>query len=186
MANNILPDPETIAKFKRRAPNKGATWIYIIGMDQPTPPVKIGIAQNVKARLGTLQTGSPVPLKVHHSCEVGTRARRLEGILHRRFYDRCVSGEWFNITPAEANDELQRLMSRHQTISAREARREKPVKALVVDDDVQRRDLRYGLTDADIKAIRYSGNSACVVGAAYGIKPDVVFKIRTWRLYASV
>lgn len=58
--------------------------------------VKIGRSTDVDARLRTLQTGSPEPLKL-----LGSIAGDSELNLHRKFDHLRVGGEWFELGPDE-------------------------------------------------------------------------------------
>lgn len=59
--------------------------------------VKIGYATDVQKRLGSLQTGSPQPLKL-----IGTQPgdQPVERKLHERFHHLRRQGEWFETAPA--------------------------------------------------------------------------------------
>lgn len=70
-------------------PDVPTSWVYFIGHGKL---VKIGTARNVKKRLGALQCGSPVPLKV--LCAI-PGDRRLEADLHERWHEYRKEGEWF-------------------------------------------------------------------------------------------
>lgn len=63
--------------------------------------VKIGYSTNVEARLRSLSTGAPFPVRLIGS-HPGTQAD--EAALHRKFRDHRVSGEWFR-----ASDEIRRV-----------------------------------------------------------------------------
>lgn len=54
--------------------------------------VKIGMAEDVPARVARMQTGSPIPLRLLGYVPGG---RDVERALHRRFRDLRVRGEWF-------------------------------------------------------------------------------------------
>jgi len=58
--------------------------------------IKIGYAEDVAARVKTLQTGSPVPLTLLAAFP-GDRAT--EAALHRRYAHLRVAGEWFRADP---------------------------------------------------------------------------------------
>lgn len=57
------------------------------------PPVKIGTAQDVAARIAVLQTGNPYPLKVLCALPGG---QPLEVVLHRYLAGSRLTGEWFD------------------------------------------------------------------------------------------
>lgn len=64
--------------------------LYVI--QASTGEIKIGKAADPLKRLATLQTGSPVPLKL---VRVVDGAGRIEGALHRRLRNFRLHGEWF-------------------------------------------------------------------------------------------
>jgi hypothetical protein len=66
--------------------------VYVIG--RPGWRIaKIGTTSNLRARLRTIQTGSPVRLEVLWSCPGG---RRLESWLHEGLAGWRLTGEWFD------------------------------------------------------------------------------------------
>lgn len=69
--------------------------VYLIGSPD-SPLVKIGWSDNPKRRLRNLQSGSPVPLRLLAVYEGG---HYVEAELHRRFADKRVHGEWFDLGP---------------------------------------------------------------------------------------
>lgn len=62
-------------------------------------PVKIGKARSVEKRLAALQTAHPYKLTVIATIQNG--GREMERKLHRRFADRRLNGEWFDIAKTE-------------------------------------------------------------------------------------
>lgn len=78
-----------------------AQFVYAIRPADYWPPlVKIGKAHDVKSRLGTLNTGSPIELVIECYYEVPD-AGRAERYMHLRLHDRRVRGEWFKIPRTE-------------------------------------------------------------------------------------
>jgi len=63
--------------------------------------VKIGVTRDLPKRFSTLQTGSPIELRLGLGLIV-QNPRSFEKALHRRFADKRVRREWFEITMAEA------------------------------------------------------------------------------------
>lgn len=57
-------------------------------------PIKIGVASNVYTRLKGIQTGSPVKLQII-AFVPDDDPRFLEGLLHERFAQFRLEGEWF-------------------------------------------------------------------------------------------
>lgn len=59
--------------------------------------VKIGFAENVGERIGTLQTASPFELVLLGT--IAAKSRKEEAALHKRFASDRVRGEWFYLSP---------------------------------------------------------------------------------------
>lgn len=57
--------------------------------------IKIGVTENVKARLSSLQTGCPSPITL---IKVIRGGRKTEERIHKRFSHLRTKGEWFQIT----------------------------------------------------------------------------------------
>ena len=70
--------------------------VYFIQVEPPHGPIKIGVTNNVKKRLSSLQAANPYKLKVLYSCE-GSYPH--EKVLHKFFKKYKKRGEWFH--PAE-------------------------------------------------------------------------------------
>ena len=71
-------------------------YLYFIRMVNDGIYYKIGITVNIKKRLETLQTGSPVPLEVVFKYR-SLYAESIEEKLHKYFSHYNTSGEWFKI-----------------------------------------------------------------------------------------
>lgn len=71
-----------------------------------TGHVKIGISNDVPARMAQLQTGNPTRLRLLAVCPGG---EPLERQLHQQFAHVRAEGEWFQLT-----SELQALISAYQ------------------------------------------------------------------------
>ncbi|MFJ1562502.1 GIY-YIG nuclease family protein [Streptomyces mirabilis] len=69
--------------------------VYLNGSPD-SPLVKIGWSDDPERRLRGFQTGSPVPLQLLAVFEGG---HYVEAELHRRFADKRVHGEWFDLGP---------------------------------------------------------------------------------------
>lgn len=72
-------------------------YVYFIKCLDDNGYIKIGVAQDVKKRLDSLQTGCPYPLKVICAigCDNREHALATEKRLHRYFGHSRVGGEWF-------------------------------------------------------------------------------------------
>lgn len=57
---------------------------------------KIGITQNLEARIASLQTGSPDTIEVIHTIKTSNMTM-LENELHNKFESKRVRGEWFKL-----------------------------------------------------------------------------------------
>lgn len=65
--------------------------------------VKIGLSREVKARIQTLQTGSPERLVQYAAVPVPVSlARRAEALAHHALSAKRAEGEWFSVAPEEA------------------------------------------------------------------------------------
>lgn len=71
-------------------------FVYLIGAEEG--PIKIGHASNLKTRLHSLQIGNWQPLSILHSVSVPLfTAAGAEAVMHKRFAEHRVRGEWFNV-----------------------------------------------------------------------------------------
>lgn len=85
------------------------TFVYVIraGLDRP---IKVGRACDVFARIDTLQTGNPYPLRLLY---VMPGDHELERMLHQRLRGHRTCGEWF------AGDELDVFLPEIADLSER-------------------------------------------------------------------
>lgn len=67
-------------------------YVYVIGPDGG--PYKIGRASNPEGRLRDLQVGSYETLQIHHLFETDD-SMALEALMHSRFKEYRIRGEWF-------------------------------------------------------------------------------------------
>lgn len=87
--------------------SKKQHWLYVIARldeDIPVAPVKVGITNNLTARLASVQTGSPNRLCIVHAFAAPNRevARALEGGFHEHMGEKRLAGEWFDVEPMHA------------------------------------------------------------------------------------
>lgn len=76
-------------------------YIYIVS--QSDDVCKVGISSNVEKRIVSLQTGNPHQLSLKYSYILETTtARILENRVHVKLNEKRLTGEWFNITPKDA------------------------------------------------------------------------------------
>lgn len=76
---------------------------------------KIGISDNPNQRLYTLKFSSGCELDMIYHTEPIDRAEEFEKKAHARFQDRRGIGEWFNITPAEAEAAVKEITKESKT-----------------------------------------------------------------------
>lgn len=76
-------------------------FVYVIGRDEG--PVKVGISASPTARLSTIQTSCPFPVKLAQvfMCPDRDIARHIERSFHQTRREKCLYGEWFDYTPRE-------------------------------------------------------------------------------------
>ncbi len=108
------PKPQIPTKTNKKAVLK---FLYIIKMKKKTITFeeelryregnfyKIGITSNLKNRLTTLQTSSPVPLEVFFKYRT-FHAEAIEEKLHDHFKNHNTSGEWFILDEHNMRDFL--------------------------------------------------------------------------------
>lgn len=83
-------------KAEKRASAAYKGFVYLI--QSPTGYYKIGRTTNPKDRMKTFSV--KLPFEVEYVCVIQTdNMYGLEQILHNRFADKRVNGEWFNLSP---------------------------------------------------------------------------------------
>lgn len=67
-------------------------------------PVKVGISNNPKKRLATIQTACPFPVDLVYvfACPNREIALQMERMFHQTRRDKCLYGEWFDYSPRQA------------------------------------------------------------------------------------
>lgn len=96
-ASVIAGSRRQAAMFRKLWPGKSPTHVYFVQCDDGMQrPVKIGIALDIKTRIGEMQVGSPHPIRLLASF-VG--AREVEQQLHRVLAEHRIQGEWFRPCP---------------------------------------------------------------------------------------
>lgn len=83
-------------------------FVYLIQSGEFT---KIGIAQDVRARMSNLQTGHPRPLELLGAVEVANCAKA-EAELHGMFSAQRITGEWFDLSGLDVKEILAWLEDR--------------------------------------------------------------------------
>lgn len=106
----------------------GECFVYVIGVDVPGSPQKIGVAQSVDQRRRDLQTGSPLPLVAHYAHRTDRHtAFQTEYYAHYLLKAQRMEGEWFRVTPETA---ARVIRMAHRRVR-RSIRDETPLAALV-------------------------------------------------------
>ena len=79
---------------KRSLVHYPRSWVYIV---QCAGHVKIGVSDNVQARIDQMKVGNPFKIKLIATigCEGRKKAFALEKKIHELFYDYRKDGEWF-------------------------------------------------------------------------------------------
>jgi hypothetical protein len=124
--------------------------LYIIRCHKYT---KIGIASNVKNRLKTLQTGNPYPLELIDSFEFDDPLM-VEGLLHRKYDQAWVQGEWFELSDAQFSELLDICRNFDES------------KLNLLDDSVPAMLLRSALSycvEAGLPVVTYNADGRLVV-----------------------
>jgi len=78
-------------------------WIYVV--QASSGEVKIGISSNVRKRIESLKTSSPLPLNAVFTAQTND-AKSVEKIVHAKFRQNRVQGEWFKIDSQCAVDAI--------------------------------------------------------------------------------
>lgn len=92
-----INQPRNVVDMLKRRKKDKDRYLYLISGGGLT---KIGIADDVKKRVKTLNLASPVQLEVIASFFV-PNAMTVEGELHTRFKDKRVRGEWFDLSQSD-------------------------------------------------------------------------------------
>ena len=78
--------------------NDYSGYVYIITSEIGL--TKIGKTEDVKKRLSQIDGASPCKVDLYH-CQFVKNSKEVESILHKRFRDKRVKGEWFNLDNEE-------------------------------------------------------------------------------------
>jgi hypothetical protein len=98
---------------ERRQTKQAAERQCVYVISSPGQPVKIGIAEDVRDRLQSLQVGFPWKLRVYFHVEAfGGLARKVERQCHALLADYRLSGEWFDYDPYAAAELVQEVLSK--------------------------------------------------------------------------
>lgn len=86
----IIPQPDEIGFTQ---------FVYILEADGL---YKIGYTNNLAGRIRRITIQTDAPVRIVHIIETDDMVA-LESLLHRRFADKRVQGEWFRLTPMDIN-----------------------------------------------------------------------------------
>jgi len=107
-------------------------FVYFI-FNRDSNSIKIGRAEDVEQRLRSLQTSSPIPLKLLKAIQVNTlkEAQDLERSLHVKFSHLRMSGEWF-----KAKQELINYIENCKSYNPEETlfSKPKPYRSLLISE----------------------------------------------------
>lgn len=87
---------EELVATQAKLPKKASRSVYFVQSGGRDGPIKIGVTSNVKARVASLQTAHPEPLKVRL---VVSGTQETERRFHRKFAALRMNGEWFRADP---------------------------------------------------------------------------------------
>jgi hypothetical protein len=80
----------------------GTAYVYVLGPSDA--PQKVGIANNPRRRLGELQNGNHLPLRLADFHAVASdQAAAVEEYAHYLLRDAHLRGEWFDTSPQAAS-----------------------------------------------------------------------------------
>lgn len=65
---------------------------------------KIGITENIVARLKRLQYNSPIPIGIFELYKNLNNPKHVESSLHKHFKDKNTHGEWFNLSKKDVKE----------------------------------------------------------------------------------
>lgn len=92
----VFVRPELVPYLQRWASRKSPTspdYIYLLKAKQ-TSSYKIGITNDIARRVRTIESSSPVPIKVEF-CVKHSRAKEVEKALHTKYAKHRIHYEWF-------------------------------------------------------------------------------------------
>lgn len=98
--------------LKKRKKKEHEEVVYIIHWSFDGP-VKIGISSMLNQRLYDLQVASPYKLKVFKQFKTTSRQQSLiiENWAHERLKAFQMEGEWFSVTPEQAEQTIDTIIS---------------------------------------------------------------------------
>ena len=82
-------------------------FVYII-KNLDSSNIKIGVGSNPSKRLKQLQTGSDSELELIYQSYVCSNAFDIENLMHNKFKENHIRGEWYKINPDEVIKELEK------------------------------------------------------------------------------
>jgi predicted GIY-YIG superfamily endonuclease len=88
---------------------RGRAWVYVLDCDMA---VRIGVTADLERRLKLYHygAGQPFTLFRHFLVESREQAVLVEAWVHHNLSEHRLFGEWFNVHPIEAVDEVLRVL----------------------------------------------------------------------------
>ena len=126
--NQVLYEMETLSG---QVVSKGVYFLKNV----PSGDIKIGFTHQLKPRISAIQTSTPDRLELLHVIPDGTQ--ETETVLHERFSELLVSGEWFQGT-SELLEFINGVISGDK--SAGEVIKEETIKSLLEDLSAEMKD----------------------------------------------
>ena len=94
--------PSVSSEFEKLVNRKNNPSIYVYLIRSDNGLTKIGVTRDIGTRVSTLNTASPVELRLLFYF-APQNAKLAEANLHKRFFRKRVKGEWFNLTDMDVS-----------------------------------------------------------------------------------
>lgn len=93
-------------------PNQQQSYLYLV--QAKTGPVKIGVALDLKGRVGEIQVGNHEQLSIIHHFKIANKnlAHALEYAMHEYYQSKRIRGEWYQLTLVDI-DHLKQVDAMH-------------------------------------------------------------------------
>lgn len=82
---------DVVSRQAKKLKHNKSAQVYILSCGDL---IKIGVTNDIKQRLASLQTGNPVPIVLEY-IEDKNQPYKVESYLHRTFNSYRIRGEWF-------------------------------------------------------------------------------------------
>lgn len=88
--------------------------VYLISCGEKQ--YKIGVTKrDISARIRELKTGNSNPFEVISTFE-SKWSKKIESTLHRKFKDKLINGEWFDLDDSDVNNFTNECIKIHQNL----------------------------------------------------------------------